>query len=77
MNIKEIKEAVDAGKVVRCDRGGYTVIKDSGNTYQIKHEGSDYCIGLHGKPGTQHENRLNGTGFYIDEDEGAGEGCKN
>jgi len=63
--IPEIKQAVDAGNVVRCDGGGYEVIKDSIGQYLIHHIGSDYYIGLHGRAGTKYAEKLNGRGFFI------------
>lgn len=63
--IQEIKDAVDAGETVKCDNGNYSVIKDSIGQYLITFDHSDYCIGLHGKKGTQYENQLNGTRFFV------------
>ncbi len=64
LSIDAIKAAVDAGQDVRCDGGGYRVIKDGKGQYLIKNADS-YCIGLHGQPGTEYADRLNGTGFYA------------
>ena len=63
--IEEIKQAVDAGQTVRCDGGGYEVIKDSIGQYLIHHIGSDYYIGLHGRAGTKYAEHLNGHGFHT------------
>ncbi len=62
----EIKSAVDAGKTVYCDGGGYKVIK-TGDDYLIKYSYGDYCVGLTGMPGTKYEDSLNGSNFYIEE----------
>lgn len=63
--IPEITAAVDAGHDVRCDGGGYEVIKDSTGEYLIHFRASDYYIGLHGRAGTKYADHLNGRGFYI------------
>jgi hypothetical protein len=63
--IAEIKAAVDAGEPVRCDGGGYEVIRDSIGQYLIHFIPTDYYIGLHGMEGTQYANCLNGRGFYV------------
>ena len=65
----EIIEAVDAGKDVYCEGGGYKVIKDSKGQYLIKCTSNNHCIGLSGQDGTQYENVLNARGFYYMEEE--------
>jgi hypothetical protein len=69
MTINEIKAAVNAGKTVYCGTRAYIVIRNSVNPedYLIKCTINDYCIGLHGVAGTEYENKLNGTGFWVDE----------
>ena len=63
--IKQLKHAVDAGHVVKSGPS-YTVVKDKRlGTYFIEYDHSDYCIGLHGLPGTVYETKLNGSDFYI------------
>lgn len=62
MTLKEIKQAVDEGKVVHWSNDGYTVIKDKKGQYLIKFQ--DHYYGL-----THHDNRtLNGREdqFYLD-----------
>ena len=63
--IQDIKQAVDNGHNVRCDGGGYYVIKDKIGQYLIRFEGNNFCIGLTGMADTQSANKLNGSGFYI------------
>jgi hypothetical protein len=65
--IPEIKAAIDAGRPVKCDSEAYDVIKDRLGQYLIICRSNGYCIGLHGQEGTQYENVLNGTKFYINE----------
>lgn len=67
----EIIEAVDAGKDVYCDGGGYKVIKDSKGQFLIKSNINGRCIGLSGDEGTEYENVLNGTDFYVEVTENA------
>ena len=64
-SINEIKAAVDSGADVRCDGGGYEVIRDSIGQYLIHQLGSDYYVGLHGMPGTEYAAQLNGEKFYT------------
>ena len=61
----EIRAAVDADNIVRCDGGGYEVIKDIYGQYLIHFIGSDYYIGLTGREGTKYADKLNGRDFYI------------
>ena len=63
--IQDIKTAVDAGKVVKCNNGSYSVIKDSLDQYFIKFDGSDHVIGLHGAAGTEYADKLNGSNFHT------------
>ena len=63
--IQEIKDAVDAGKNVKCDSNAYNVIKDRVGQYLIVCLINDYTIALHGLAGTKYENVLNGTTFYT------------
>ena len=65
LTIAEIKQAVDNGEHVKCDTDSYTVYKDRIGQYLIRFDYSDYCIGLHGRPGTEYETSLNGTTFYT------------
>jgi hypothetical protein len=65
ITIKDIKAAVDKGKTVYSDSEAYKVIKDSKGQYMIKCTLNGYCIGLHGAVGSQYEDKLNGTKFYI------------
>jgi hypothetical protein len=65
MDVQEIKDLVDAGIDVRCNGGGYQVIKDSAGQYLICYGPTGDCVGLHGLIGTPYENRLNGSGFYF------------
>ena len=69
MNVQEIKAAVDAGKTVYCGNDNYKVIKDSKNQYLIHCTLNDYYVGLHGLENTPYENVLNGTNFYIKQNE--------
>ena len=64
--VRAIKNAVDSGDTVKCDGGGYTVIKDSIGQYLIKHV-SGHCVGLHGAAGTKYAYVLNGSRFYTGE----------
>ena len=66
--INEIKRAVIEGHDVRCMGGGYKVIQNSANheDYLIIFESTGYCIGLHGRAGTEYETQLNGRGFYYE-----------
>ena len=43
MQLKEIKEAVDAGKIVHWANGGYQVIKDSLGQYLIAWDKGEPC----------------------------------
>jgi hypothetical protein len=61
--IEDIKNAVDAGRTVKCDNGNYTVVKNSIGQYFINYDYSDYCVGLHGMEGTKFERNLNGENF--------------
>lgn len=63
--IDDIKSAVDKGETVYSDNEAYKVIKDSKGQYMIKCTLNGYCIGLHGAVGSQYEDKLNGTNFYI------------
>ena len=65
MSIAEIKQAVDAGKVVKAGSDIYDVIKSKWGEYLIVCQPNGYTIGLHGKEGTAYESHLNGDGFYI------------
>ena len=65
----EIIEAVNSGKDVYCEGGGYKVIKDSKEQYLIECMSNKSCIGLSGQDGTQYENVLNARGFYYMESE--------
>jgi len=65
----EIIEAVDAGKDVYCDGGGYKVIKDSIGQYFIKFLGNGHLVYLSGQDGTPYENVLNARGFYYEQSE--------
>lgn len=56
--IKAIKAAVDAGHDVQAG-AGYHIIKDQLGQYLVVFEGNNYCVGLHGLPGTQYEHELN------------------
>jgi len=64
MNAQEIKEAVDAGKIVHWASCAYTVIKDHHNQYMIKCGMNGHCIGLTWLDDTT----LNGkeSEFYIE-----------
>jgi hypothetical protein len=64
--IKQIKEAVDKGLIVKCGNDLYNVIKskDTGE-YLIVCSVNNYTVGLHGQEGTKYEKKLNGTDFYI------------
>lgn len=63
MTLDEIKQAVDAGKVVHWKNDGYTVIR-VGDNYLISFAYNDYAIGLTWLDGTT----LNGKPdqFYLD-----------
>lgn len=61
--IREIKEAVDAGKAVFADNSAYMVIKDSLGQYMILCTLNNHCVGLHGRG--IYSNTLNGTDFYT------------
>ena len=63
--IEEIKKAVDAGETVYCGNEGSEVYKDRTGDYNIECKGNGYIISLHGLPGTQYENRLNGAEFFT------------
>lgn len=65
----EIIEAVDAGKDVYCEGGGYKVIKDSKEQFIIKCTSNNHCIGLSEEDGTEYENVLNARGFYYMEED--------
>jgi DNA repair protein RadC len=67
----EIIEAVNSGKDVYCEGGGYKVIKDSKGQFLIKSNINGRCIGLSGDEGTEYENVLNGTDFYVEVTENA------
>lgn len=64
MTLHEIKEAVDAGKVVHWKTNLYTVVKDRNNQYLIK--SGEHCIGLTWADGIT----MNGKeeDFYIEAD---------
>jgi hypothetical protein len=64
-DINDIKKMVDEGKTVYSSNEAYQVIKDSKGQYMIKCTLNGYCIGLHGAVGSEYENKLNGTNFYI------------
>ena len=64
-SIADIKAAVDAGKDVRCGSDSYKVIRDSIGQYLIVCSFNDYCIGLHGREGTEYADKLNGRDFYV------------
>lgn len=59
--IQDIKDAVNAGKVVNWCHAGYTVVCDKYGQWFIKH--AHGCIGLHSK-----DNVLNGNidDFYVE-----------
>jgi hypothetical protein len=63
--IEGIKSAVDSGVNVFCDNLGYRVLKDDCGDYYITYTASDYSVGLHGRKGTEYENKLNGTTFFT------------
>lgn len=65
---KEIIEAVNSGKKVYCGGGGYEVIKDSKGQYLIICMSNNHCVGLSGTDGTQYENVLNHSDFYVEEE---------
>jgi DNA repair protein RadC len=67
----EIIEAVNAGKDVYCMGGSYKVVKDNKGQYLIKANSNGRCIGLSGDEGTEYENVLNGTDFYVEVTENA------
>ena len=64
--VAAIRAAVDSGKRVTCDGGGYEVIKDKLGQYLI-HFKPDYYIGLSGREGTPYAEKLNGREFYVEE----------
>ena len=63
MTLEEIKEAVDAGKLVRWSNENYDVIKDSLGHYLIRCESNQNYCGLTHRDGVT----MNGTEdqFYI------------
>lgn len=61
----EVRAAVDAGHTVKCNGGGYDVIKDSIGQYLIHFPPNNNYIGLAGRAGTEYEDHLNGRDFYI------------
>lgn len=63
-SIEDIKAAVNRGETVRCNGGGYRVIKDSIGQYLIHFPPNDNYIGLHGMAGTKYAEQLNGRDFY-------------
>ena len=66
-SIDDIKSAVDHGMTVYCDSENYQVIKHkTADSYLIKYYGNDYCIGLHGKSGTEYADKLNGSKFWFE-----------
>jgi len=64
--IEEIKAAADAGTKVYAGSRAYQVVKDRIGQYLIVCDATGYCIGLHGREGTQYENKLNAQGFFHD-----------
>lgn len=60
MNIREIKQAVKQGKTVCWKSELYRVIGNDQSGYVIKCLDNGSCVGLHGKEGTEFENKLNG-----------------
>lgn len=61
----EIRAAIDAGHKVKCNGGGYDVIKDSIGQYLIHFPPNNNYIGLAGRAGTKYADHLNGRDFYI------------
>jgi len=66
MNIKQIKDAVDAGLPVRWTNDGYHVTSDDLGQYLITYQPNQHTIGLTNKAGDS----LNGQpeDFYIKEE---------
>ena len=61
---QEICTAVDSGYTVHSDTPAYTVIKHAKKGYLISCV-NGHSVGLSGEEGTEWENVLNGTEFFI------------
>ena len=51
MSLSEIKDAVEAGKVVHWANTGYVVIKDRLGQFLVKFTSNDNCVGLDNRYG--------------------------
>lgn len=67
MTKQEIIQAVNEGKRVFCGNRNYEVIKDSKGQFLIEYAKGKHYVGLHGLEGTQYENVLNGSNFFIED----------
>lgn len=57
-SVEDIKEAVDAGKIVYHNSNGYEVVKDNLGQYLIVCRMNDYTIGLTSKDGRKLNGKL-------------------
>jgi len=71
MTIKQIKQAIDNGRLVMLYNDTYEVVKDDLGQYLIICLSNGHCIGLHGQEGTKYENDTQYplADFYIVKDD--------
>lgn len=66
--LQEVKDAIDAGKDVRCFNDSYKAFKDNIGQYLIEYTPNGHTVGLTGRAGSQFVNILNSNPPYYVKD---------